>query len=99
MSKPDLTMERENDEFAALALKSLVEGVRRALIDHEQRGQLVAGWSMTNVEWVAPGESLSLYPAGRDGDRSGAAENAERGAATDRQTASRLSAGVSPRTK
>lgn len=74
MSKPEPSMERENAEFAALALKSLAEGVRRALIDHEQRGLLVAGWSMTNVEWVAPGESLSLYPAG---ERSGAAEDAE----------------------
>jgi len=91
MSKPDPIMERENAEFAALALKSLAEGVRRTLIDHEQRGQLVAGWSMTNVEWVAPGESSSLYPAG---DRSGAAENTEQGTATDGQTSSRLSAGV-----
>jgi hypothetical protein len=90
MSKPDPTMERENAEFAALALKSLAEGVRRALIEHEQRGQLVAGWSMANVEWVAPGESLSLYPAG---DRSGAAANAVQGGATDGQTPSRLARG------
>ena len=81
MPKPDTSVERQNEEFAALAVESLQEGVRRALIEHERRGCLVPGWSNAQIEWVSPGEKLNLYPVSAR-DSSGALA-AEQGAAAD----------------
>lgn len=87
MARPESSIERENAEFAALALESLQEAVRRALVDHGQRGHLVPAWRAVKVEWVAPGEILSQYSAH---GQSGAAADAEQGAAADGQPASRI---------
>jgi hypothetical protein len=63
MAKTEAAIDHENAEFAELALKSLKEGVRRALIDHERRGFLVPGLHQDKIEWISPRERLSLYPA------------------------------------
>ncbi len=87
MVRPKSSIERENAKFAALALESLQEAVRRALVDHDKRGHLVPTWRALNVEWVTPKEILSQYSAHR---RSGAAADAEQGTAADGQPASRI---------
>lgn len=81
MSKSDVSVEHESAEFAALALESLQEGVRRALIDHERRGFLVPSLCQAQIEWVLPSEKLSLYPAAKQ--RLGETQDAEQGASAD----------------
>ena len=80
MARPELSVEHKNAEFAGLAVKSLQEAVRRALVGHDQRGHLVPAWRGGNVEWVAPGEILGQYPAE---EQDGAAADAEQSAAAD----------------
>jgi len=63
MAKSNASIDRENAEFSELALKSLKEGVRRALVDHERRGLLVPGLNQDQIEWISPREKLNLYPA------------------------------------
>jgi hypothetical protein len=63
MARSNASTDRENAEFAELALESLREGVRRAFIDHERCGFLVTGLRRGEIEWVSPREKLSLYPA------------------------------------
>ena len=65
MHKLDADIENQNKEFAEIALKSLQEGVRRALVEHEQHGLLVPDLSNSEIEWVSPGAKLSLYPKPR----------------------------------
>lgn len=74
MSRRESSVDRESIEFTDVALESLQESVRRALLDHQRRGFLVPVWSTDTVEWVTPSESLALYPAPRRKGRVGKAE-------------------------
>ena len=67
MPEPESPVDLENAQFAEIALESLREGVRRALLDHQRRGQMVPVWSAGTIKWVAPAESLALHPVPRPG--------------------------------
>jgi hypothetical protein len=63
MAESNASIDRESAEFAELALNSLKESVRQALIEHERLGLLVPGLNQDQSEWISPTEKLDLYPA------------------------------------
>ena len=91
MSNTESTETSEIAEFAAVALESLTEAVRRALTGHMRRGELVPEWNGFTVVWVEPGKHLHEFPVFQSGGP--AAIGVERIVPADTPTASRLERG------
>ena len=65
MSGTDLSEKSSVAEFTKVALESLTEAVRRALVEHMRRGQKVPEWNGSAVVWVDPGQHLHTFPVRR----------------------------------
>ena len=66
MSGTDLSDKSSVAEFTAVALESLTEAVRRALIEHMRHGRKVPEWNGSAVVWVDPGQHLHTFPVPRE---------------------------------
>ena len=62
MSNSELDEQAMAREFSAVALASLTEAVRRALLDHQHLGEKVPAWIGDRVVWVDPGQHLHKFP-------------------------------------
>ena len=87
MANSESNVSAEAVEFASIALASLTEAVRRALVEHKRRGERVPAWNGSRVVWVDPGEHLHKFPACRS--KFSVAKGAEQVVAADVPTASR----------